>query len=313
MARPRKVRFRQKKLIVRLASWWNGIATRSSNRFQRWNAFVGHGLSRSRQSSKPSRRRPSMFCPRNPPGIFYYHDLTPRNSSTTPKHQALQQKRRICDHPCHFSAILPQLPFKSAAPQVFEWFVPPKRINLAPHSVALRSHSVGQDTTSYGRKTLGLREWPRATPERLCASWNAGWWSRFSLRLSPPNRVNQRCSRTLGRPRPAGEYIDHALPKHGQPQRSVLAMNRRDRTADASPKLLVRCAPTIPALHCRTSSSSAFPGETKREFPGLYDFFSLLPKSTGLGVFRIFRLYNARKLPPWTAVTPKRSTTRRTA
>ncbi len=201
-------------------------------------------------------------APANDPGLYLYHDLTPR-VLTTPRHFAYMKIAEGCDHPCTF-CVIPQYRGKfrsrrfesviSEATRLFSQGV--REINL-----------IGQDTTCYG-EDFGLKDGLAVLLGRLAQiETPQPKWVRFLYAY--PNRVTQKLLDTLAEHASLVKYIDMPLQHASAP---VLKRMKRGASGDIFLKLIERIRKTIPGVAIRTSFIAGFPGETEADFETLRQF-----------------------------------------
>ena len=208
------------------------------------------------------------------PGLYLYHDLTPRVLST-PRHYAYIKIAEGCDHPCTF-CVIPQYRgrfrsrrFESVVSEVTRLFRQGVReINL-----------IGQDTTCYG-EDLGLKDGLALLLERLAAIEMPGArWIRFLYAY--PNKITQKLLDTMAAHEPLVKYIDMPL-QHASGR--VLKRMKRGGSGEIFLKLLERIRRTVPGVAIRTSFITGFPGETAADFEELCHFVEAA-QFDNLGVF----------------------------
>jgi len=213
-------------------------------------------------------------APGPPPGLYLYHDMTPRVLST-PRHYAYIKIAEGCDHPCTF-CVIPQYrgPFRSRrfesvvseAARLFRQGV--REVNL-----------IGQDTTCYG-EDLGLKDGLALLLERLSTIETPGArWIRFLYAY--PNKITQKLLDTIAARDSLVKYIDMPL-QHASA--SVLKRMKRGGSGEIFLKLLDRIRRTVPGIAIRTSFITGFPGETAADFEELCQFVAAA-KFDNLGVF----------------------------
>jgi ribosomal protein S12 methylthiotransferase len=200
--------------------------------------------------------------PADDPGLYLYHDLTPRVLAT-PRHFAYMKIAEGCDHPCTF-CVIPQYRGKfrsrrfesviSEATRLFGQGV--REINL-----------IGQDTTCYG-EDLGLKDGLALLLARLAEIETAQpKWVRFLYAY--PNKVTQKLLDTIASHASLVKYIDMPLQHASAP---VLKRMKRGASGDIFLKLIERIRRTIPDVAIRTSFIAGFPGETDADFDALCQF-----------------------------------------
>jgi ribosomal protein S12 methylthiotransferase len=208
------------------------------------------------------------------PGLYLYHDLTPRVLATA-RHFAYIKIAEGCDHPCSF-CVIPQYRGKfrsrrfesvvSEATRLFSQGV--REINL-----------IGQDTTCYG-EDLGLKDGLALLLARLAQiETPQPKWVRFLYAY--PNKVTQKLLDTLAEHAALVKYIDMPL-QHASA--SVLKRMKRGASGDIFLKLIERIRKTIPGVAIRTSFIAGFPGETEADFDTLCEFVKAAQLDR-LGVF----------------------------
>ena len=213
-------------------------------------------------------------APANDPGLYLYHDLTPR-VLTTPRHSAYMKIAEGCDHPCTF-CVIPQYRGKfrsrrfesviSEATRLFAQGV--REINL-----------IGQDTTCYG-EDFGLKDGLAVLLGRLAQiETPLPKWVRFLYAY--PNRVTQQLLDTIAEHASLVKYIDMPLQHASAP---VLKRMKRGASGDIFLKLIERIRKTIPGVVIRTSFIAGFPGETDADFETLKQFVEAA-QFDRLGVF----------------------------
>ena len=201
-------------------------------------------------------------APATDPGLYLYHDLTPR-ILTTPRHFAYMKIAEGCDHPCTF-CVIPQYRGKfrsrrfesviSEATRLFGQGV--REINL-----------IGQDTTCYG-EDFGLKDGLAVLLARLAQiETPQPKWVRFLYAY--PNRVTQKLLDTIAEHASLVKYIDMPLQHASAP---VLKRMKRGASGDIFLKLIERIRKTIPHVAIRTSFIAGFPGETEEDFKTLCQF-----------------------------------------
>jgi len=201
-------------------------------------------------------------APAGDPGLYLYHDLTPRVLATA-RHFAYIKIAEGCDHPCTF-CVIPQYRGKfrsrrfesvvSEATRLFSQGV--REINL-----------IGQDTTCYG-EDLGLKDGLAQLLARLAQiETPQPKWVRFLYAY--PNKVTQKLLDTIAEHASLVKYIDMPL-QHASA--SVLKRMKRGANGDIFLKLIERIRKTIPGVAIRTSFIAGFPGETDADFDILCDF-----------------------------------------
>jgi ribosomal protein S12 methylthiotransferase len=209
-----------------------------------------------------------------PPGLYLYHDLTPRVLST-PRHYAYIKIAEGCDHPCTF-CVIPQYRGRfrsrrfesvvSEAARLFRQGV--REINL-----------IGQDTTCYG-EDLGLKDGLALLLERLAGIEMPGArWIRFLYAY--PNKITQKLLHTIAAHEPLVKYIDMPL-QHASAR--VLKRMKRGGSGEIFLKLLERIRRTVPGVAIRTSFITGSPGETAADFEELCQFVEAA-QFDNLGVF----------------------------
>jgi ribosomal protein S12 methylthiotransferase len=208
------------------------------------------------------------------PGLYLYHDLTPRVLST-PRHYAYMKIAEGCDHPCTF-CVIPQYRGKfrsrrfesvvSEATRLFRQGV--REINL-----------IGQDTTCYG-EDFGLKDGLGHLLARLAQiETEHRKWVRFLYAY--PNKVTQHLLDTIAANEALVKYIDMPLQHASAP---VLKRMKRGASGDIFLKLIERIRRTIPGVAIRTSFIVGFPGEIEADFETLCDFVKAA-QFDRLGVF----------------------------
>ena len=208
------------------------------------------------------------------PGLYLYHDLTPRVLST-PRHYAYIKIAEGCDHPCTF-CVIPQYRGRfrsrrfesvvSEAARLFRQGI--REINL-----------IGQDTTCYG-EDFGVKDGLALLLERLAAIEAPGArWIRFLYAY--PNKITQKLLDTMASHEPLVKYIDMPL-QHASA--GVLRRMKRGGSGDIFLKLLERVRRTVPGVAIRTSFITGFPGETPADFDELCQFVEAA-EFDNLGVF----------------------------
>jgi ribosomal protein S12 methylthiotransferase len=214
------------------------------------------------------------LAPGPPPGLYLYHDLTPRVLST-PRHYAYIKIAEGCDHPCTF-CVIPQYRGRfrsrrfesvvSEAARLFRQGV--REINL-----------IGQDTTCYG-DDLGLKDGLALLLERLSAIETPGTrWIRFLYAY--PNKITQKLLDTIAAHKSLVKYFDMPL-QHASAR--VLKRMKRGGSGEIFLKLLERIRRTVPGIAIRTSFITGFPGESTADFEELCQFAEAA-KFDNLGVF----------------------------
>jgi ribosomal protein S12 methylthiotransferase len=209
-----------------------------------------------------------------PPGLYLYHDTTPRVLST-PRHYAYIKIAEGCDHPCTF-CVIPQYRGKfrsrrfesvvSEATRLFDQGV--REINL-----------IGQDTTCYG-EDFGMKDGLAALLARLAQIPTAHEkWVRFLYAY--PNKITQTLLDTIAEHAALAKYIDMPLQHASAP---VLKRMKRGAHGDIFLKLIERIRRTIPNIAIRTSMIVGFPGETAADFDELCQFVQAA-QFDRLGVF----------------------------
>jgi len=208
------------------------------------------------------------------PGLYLYHDLTPRVLAT-PRHFAYLKIAEGCDHPCTF-CVIPQYRgefrsrrFESVVSEATRLFAQGVReINL-----------IGQDTTCYG-EDFGLKNGLGQLLARLAQiETEHAKWVRFLYAY--PNRVTQHLLDTIAGHDALVKYIDMPLQHASAP---VLKRMKRGANGDIFLKLLERIRNTIPGVAIRTSFIVGFPGETDADFETLCEFVKAA-QFDRLGVF----------------------------
>ena len=208
------------------------------------------------------------------PGLYLYHDLTPRVLATA-RHYAYIKIAEGCDHPCSF-CVIPQYRGKfrsrrfesvvSEATRLFSQGV--REINL-----------IGQDTTCYG-EDLGLKDGLAQMLARLAQiETPQPKWVRFLYAY--PNKVTQKLLDTIAEHADLVKYIDMPLQHASAP---VLKRMKRGASGDIFLKLIERIRKTIPGVAIRTSFIAGFPGETEVDFDTLCEFVKAAQLDR-LGVF----------------------------
>ncbi len=208
------------------------------------------------------------------PGLYLYHDLTPRVFST-PRHFAYMKIAEGCDHPCTF-CVIPQYRGKfrsrrfesvvSEATRLFGQGV--REINL-----------IGQDTTCYG-EDFGLKDGLAQLLARLAQiETPQAKWVRFLYAY--PNKVTQKLLDTIAEHAALVKYIDMPLQHASAP---VLKRMKRGASGDIFLRLIERIRKTIPGVAIRTSFIAGFPGETDADFETLCQFVQAAQLDR-LGVF----------------------------
>jgi len=208
------------------------------------------------------------------PGLYLYHDLTPRVLATA-RHYAYIKIAEGCDHPCSF-CVIPQYRGKfrsrrfesvvSEATRLFSQGV--REINL-----------IGQDTTCYG-EDLGLKDGLAQLLARLAQiETPQPKWVRFLYAY--PNKVTQKLLDTIAEHADLVKYIDMPLQHASAP---VLKRMKRGASGDIFLKLIERIRRTIPGVAIRTSFIAGFPGETEADFDTLCEFVKAAQLDR-LGVF----------------------------
>ncbi len=208
------------------------------------------------------------------PGLYLYHDLTPRVLSTA-RHFAYIKIAEGCDHPCTF-CVIPQYRgsfrsrrFESVVSEATRLFSQGVReINL-----------IGQDTTCYG-EDFGLKDGLAQLLARLAQiETPQPKWVRFLYAY--PNKVTQKLLDTIAEHAALVKYIDMPL-QHASAQ--VLKRMKRGASGDIFLKLIERIRRTIPGVAIRTSFIAGFPGETEADFDTLCEFVKAA-RLDRLGVF----------------------------
>jgi ribosomal protein S12 methylthiotransferase len=208
------------------------------------------------------------------PGLYLYHDLTPRVLATA-RHYAYIKIAEGCDHPCSF-CVIPQYRGKfrsrrfesvvSEATRLFSQGV--REINL-----------IGQDTTCYG-EDFGLKDGLAQLLARLAQiETPQPKWVRFLYAY--PNKVTQKLLDTIAEHAALVKYIDMPLQHASAP---VLKRMKRGASGDIFLKLIERIRKTIPGVAIRTSFIAGFPGETEADFDTLCEFVKAAQLDR-LGVF----------------------------
>lgn len=208
------------------------------------------------------------------PGLYLYHDLTPRVLAT-PGHFAYMKIAEGCDHPCTF-CVIPQYRGKfrsrrfesvvSEATRLFSQGI--REINL-----------IGQDTTCYG-EDFGLKDGLAVLLARLAQiETPQPKWVRFLYAY--PNRVTQKLLDTIAEHAALVKYIDMPLQHASAP---VLKRMKRGASGDIFLKLIERIRKTIPGVAIRSSFIAGFPGETAEDFETLCQFVEAAQLDR-LGVF----------------------------
>ncbi|MGD1070984.1 MAG: 30S ribosomal protein S12 methylthiotransferase RimO [Bryobacteraceae bacterium] len=208
------------------------------------------------------------------PGLYLYHDLTPRILATA-RHYAYIKIAEGCDHPCSF-CVIPQYRGKfrsrrfesvvSEATRLFSQGV--REINL-----------IGQDTTCYG-EDLGLKDGLAQLLARLAQiETPQPKWVRFLYAY--PNKITQKLLDTIAEHGALVKYIDMPLQHASAP---VLKRMKRGANGDIFLKLIERIRKTIPGVAIRTSFIAGFPGETETDFDTLCEFVKAA-QFDRLGVF----------------------------
>jgi ribosomal protein S12 methylthiotransferase len=196
------------------------------------------------------------------PGLYLYHDLTPRVFST-PRHFAYMKIAEGCDHPCTL-CVIPQYRGKfrsrrfesvvSEATRLFGQGV--REINL-----------IGQDTTFYG-EDFGLKDGLAQLLARLAQIETPhAKWVRFLYAY--PNKVTQKLLDTIAEHAALVKYIDMPLQHASAP---VLKRMKRGASGDIFLRLIERIRKSIPGVAIRTSFIAGFPGETEADFETLCQF-----------------------------------------
>jgi len=196
------------------------------------------------------------------PGLYLYHDLTPRVLST-PKHYAYIKIAEGCDHPCTF-CVIPQYrgQFRSRR---FESVI--SEATRLFHQGVREINLIGQDTTCFG-EDLGLRDGLALLLERLARiETPQEKWIRFLYAY--PNKVTQKLLDTMAAHASLVKYIDMPLQHASQ---SVLKRMQRGASGDIFLKLIERIRRTIPGVAIRTSFIVGFPGESEQDFSDLCGF-----------------------------------------
>ncbi len=208
------------------------------------------------------------------PGLYLYHDLTPRILAT-PRHFAYVKIAEGCDHPCTF-CVIPQYRGKfrsrrfesvvSEATRLFSQGV--REINL-----------IGQDTTCYG-EDFGLKDGLAHLLARLAIiETPQPKWVRFLYAY--PNKVTQKLLDTIAEHPALVKYIDMPL-QHASA--AVLKRMKRGASGDIFLRLIERIRRTIPGVTIRTSFIAGFPGESEADFNELCQFVEAA-RFDRLGVF----------------------------
>jgi ribosomal protein S12 methylthiotransferase len=208
------------------------------------------------------------------PGLYLYHDLTPRILAT-PRHFAYVKIAEGCDHPCTF-CVIPQYRGKfrsrrfesvvSEATRLFGQGV--REINL-----------IGQDTTCYG-EDFGLKDGLAHLLARLASiETPQPKWVRFLYAY--PNKVTQKLLDTIAEHAALVKYIDMPL-QHASA--AVLKRMKRGASGDIFLRLIERIRRTIPGVTIRTSFIAGFPGESEADFDELCQFVAAA-RFDRLGVF----------------------------
>ncbi len=213
-------------------------------------------------------------APATEPGLYLYHDLTPRVLAT-PRHFAYVKIAEGCDHPCTF-CVIPQYRgkfrsrrFESVVSEATRLFTQGVReINL-----------IGQDTTCYG-EDFGMKDGLAHLLARLASiETPSPKWVRFLYAY--PNKVTQKLLDTIAEYPHLVKYIDMPL-QHASA--SVLKRMKRGASGDIFLRLIERIRRTIPGVTIRTSFIAGFPGETEAEFEELCQFVEAA-KFDRLGTF----------------------------
>jgi ribosomal protein S12 methylthiotransferase len=213
-------------------------------------------------------------APAPDPGLYLYHDLTPRVLAT-PRHFAYIKIAEGCDHPCTF-CVIPQYRgsfrsrrFESVISEATRLFSQGVReINL-----------IGQDTTCYG-EDFGLKDGLAQLLARLAQIETAQEkWVRFLYAY--PNKVTQKLLDTIAEHAALVKYIDMPLQHASAP---VLKRMKRGASGDIFLKLIEKVRRTIPGVAIRTSFIAGFPGETDNDFETLCQFVQAA-RFDRLGVF----------------------------
>jgi ribosomal protein S12 methylthiotransferase len=208
------------------------------------------------------------------PGLYLYHDLTPRVLATA-RHFAYIKIAEGCDHPCSF-CVIPQYRgsfrsrrFESVVSEATRLFSQGVReINL-----------IGQDTTCYG-EDFGLKDGLAQLLARLAQIVTPQpKWVRFLYAY--PNKVTQKLLDTMAEHAALVKYIDMPLQHASAP---VLKRMKRGASGDIFLKLIERIRKTIPGVAIRTSFIAGFPGETEADFDTLCEFVKAAQLER-LGVF----------------------------
>src|SRR5450432_3658633 len=208
------------------------------------------------------------------PGLYLYHDLTPRVLATAP-HYAYIKIAEGCDHPCTF-CVIPQYRGKfrsrrfesviAEATRLFQQGV--REIDL-----------IGQDTTCFG-EDLGIPDGLAQLLARLARIETAREkWIRFLYAY--PNKVTQKLLDTIAAHDALVKYIDMPL-QHASA--AVLKRMKRGASGDIFLKLIERVRKTIPGVGIRTSMIVGFPGETAQDFEELCQFVEAA-RFDNMGVF----------------------------
>ncbi len=201
---------------------------------------------------------------KNKPGAIY-SSLSPR-VLTTPVHSAFVKIAEGCSNRCHF-CLIPSIrgPYRSREPaEILE------EIKNLLAGGAREINLIAQDTTAYGtdRKNFpGLSD----LIENILGIKQDFW---LRILYTYPSRIDDRLLELIASDTRICNYLD--LPIQHVVDKVLAAMGRRYGRQDLT-TLLERLRKINPDLTLRTTCMVGFPGETRRGFEKLLNFFSRYP------------------------------------